>query len=116
MKRIQSHLFGVEQGDQIMFSDFENDGTMWSGGGARERKKVIVFTEAFASAPAVQVSMTLLDLDKETNFRADALAQNIIETGFELVFRTWNDTRVARVRLSWIAMGALVDEEIWELY
>jgi len=116
MKRIKSHLFGVEQGDQIMFSDFEDGGSMWSGGGARERKKVVVFSEPFAAAPLVQVSMTLLDLDKETNFRADALAQSVDETGFELVFRTWNDTRVARVRLSWIAMGALVDDEIWELY
>jgi len=26
MKRIRSHLFGIDQGEHIMFSDYENDG------------------------------------------------------------------------------------------
>jgi len=31
------------------------------------------------------------------------------------VFRTWLDTRVARVRISWIAMGAMSDEDAWDV-
>jgi hypothetical protein len=41
-----------------------------------------------------------MDLDKDTNVRADVQAKNISATGFDLIFRTWGDTRVARVRLS----------------
>jgi hypothetical protein len=56
-----------------------------------------------------------MDLDKDTNVRADVQAKNISATGFDLIFRTWGDTRVARVRLSWIAMGGLRDEEEWDV-
>jgi hypothetical protein len=115
MKRIRSQLFGIDQGEHIMFSDYENNGKMWSGNGTRQRKKMIVFSEAFQDAPAVHVSMSLMDLDKDTNVRADVQAKNISATGFDLIFRTWGDTRVARVRLSWIAMGGLRDEEEWDV-
>lgn len=98
-----------------MFSDYENNGRMWSGSGTRQRKKTIVFSEPFTEPPAVHVSMSLWDVDKETNTRADVQAKNISTTGFDLIFRTWGDTRVARVRLSWLAMGALIDEEAWDL-
>jgi hypothetical protein len=115
MKRIRSHLFGIDQGEHIMFSDYENNGKMWSGKGTRQRKKTIVFSEAFEAPPAVHVGMSLLDLDKDTNVRADAQAKNVSTTGFDLIFRTWDDTRVARVRLSWIAMGGLRDDEEWDV-
>ncbi|MEP5153509.1 H-type lectin domain-containing protein [Planktotalea sp.] len=115
MKRIRSHLIGIDQGEHIMFSDYENDGKMWSGSGTRQRKRTIIFSEPFDEPPSVQVSMSLMDLDKETNVRSDVMAQNISTTGFDLVFRTWGDTRIARVRLSWIAIGGLQDEESWSL-
>ena len=56
-----------------------------------------------------------MDLDKDSNVRSDVLAKNISTTGFDLIFRTWGDTRVARVRLSWIAMGGLRDEDEWDV-
>ena len=115
MKRIRSHLFGIDQGEHIMFSDYENDGKMWSGSGTRQRKKTIVFSELFEAAPSVHVSMSLMDLDKDSNVRSDVLAKNISTTGFDLIFRTWGDTRVARVRLSWIAMGGLRDDDEWDV-
>jgi hypothetical protein len=115
MKRIRSHLFGIDQGEHIMFSDYENDGKMWSGNGTRQRKKTIVFSEPFEAPPSVHVSMSLMDLDKETNVRSDVLAKNISTTGFDLIFRTWGDTRVARVRLYWIAMGGLRDDDEWDV-
>ena len=41
MKRISNHLVGVDQGSQVLFSDFEHDGKMWKGDGPRlHRKKV----------------------------------------------------------------------------
>jgi hypothetical protein len=32
-----------------------------------------------------------------------------------IVFRTWGDTRVARVRADWLAIGALPHEDDWEI-
>ena len=32
-----------------------------------------------------------------------------------MVFRTWGDTRVARMRIAWIAIGALSDEDDWDV-
>lgn len=41
MKRLRSRLMGIEQGDTVLFSDFENDGEMWTGRGQRERRRRI---------------------------------------------------------------------------
>ena len=42
--------------------------------------------------------------------------QIVDRDGFDLVFRTWGDTKVARVRIGWIAIGAVKSEDDWELY
>ncbi len=52
------------------------------------------------------VSISMWDLDQKTNSRADITAEKITRTGFHLVFRTWGDTRVARIRADWMAIGA----------
>lgn len=106
---------GVDQGEHIMFSDYENNGRMWSGHGTRQRKKTIVFSEPFVHEPTVHVSLSLWDVDKDTNVRADVQAKNISSTGFDLIFRTWDDTRIARVRLAWMAIGELHDEDGWDV-
>ena len=116
MKKIRSHVIGIDQGEHIMFSDYENNGRMWAGEGTRQRKKTIVFSEPFRAPPVVQVTMTLWDVDKDTNVRADVQAKNVSATGFDLIFRTWGDTRVARVRLGWTAMGEVPNDDDWDLY
>jgi hypothetical protein len=55
-------------------------------------------------------------MDQGANVRADISADNVTETGFDLVFRTWSDTRVARVRMSWMAIGEVASDDDWELY
>ena len=116
MKKIRSHVIGIDQGEHIMFSDYENNGRMWAGEGTRQRKKTIAFSEPFRAPPVVQVTMTLWDVDKDTNVRADVQAKNVSATGFDLIFRTWGDTRVARVRLGWTAMGEVPNDDDWDLY
>ena len=64
----------------------------------------------------VQVGLSLYDIDSGANIRADVKAENIRRDGFDLVFRTWGDTRVARVRMNWIAIGELPHSDDWELY
>ncbi|MCI5042623.1 MAG: H-type lectin domain-containing protein, partial [Donghicola eburneus] len=51
-----------------------------------------------------------------TNVRVEITAENITVRGFDLVFRTWGDTRIARARASWQAIGSLPHEDDWQLY
>ena len=99
-----------------MFSDFEDGGDMWTGTGPRLRRRAVSFSESFRSPPTVMVSLAMFDMDQKTNQRADIAAENITEDGFDLAFRTWGDTRVARVRANWFAMGEIGHEDDWELY
>ena len=115
MKRLRNHLVGIEQGDTVLFSDFETDGEMWTGRGQRERRKRIKFKETYRSVPAVHTSVSLWDMDAATVIRADIGAEAITTDGFDLVFRTWGDTRVARVRIGWMAIGELSDDDDWDL-
>ncbi|MEM1101782.1 MAG: H-type lectin domain-containing protein, partial [Pseudomonadota bacterium] len=56
------------------------------------------------------------DMDNAANSRADVRAEAVTVSGFELVFRTWGDTRVARVRANWTAIGELRQADEWDLY
>jgi hypothetical protein len=111
MKRLRSHLVGIDQGDTLLFSDFQNNGEMWTGRGQRERRRWIKFSEAFRFPPTVQTSVSLWDMDAATVIRADVSVETVTEDGFDLVFRRWGDSSIARVRIGWIAMGELSDDE-----
>lgn len=115
MKHIRSHLIGIDQGTVNLFSEFESGGEMWTGIGPRERRAKVKFEAPYLSVPAVQVSLAMLDADNETNTRADVQAENVSKSGFEAVFRTWGDSRVARVRLNWTSIGEVRDPEIWDV-
>jgi H-type lectin domain len=116
MKRISSGSVGIEQGSRVLFSDFADGGVMWTGQGARESRHVVSFKEAFSEPPSVMASISMWDIDHKHTSRADVTAENITESQFHLVFRTWGDTRVARVRAEWMAIGAVKSEDDWELY
>ena len=105
---------GVTQGEEILFSDYENDGAMWKGDGDRERRKRITFPSAFREAPMVHVALSLWDTDCSTNARMDISAENVTAERCDLVFRTWGDTRVARVRVRWMAIGAAHHPDDWQ--
>jgi len=115
MKRISAATIGLQQGARILFSDFADGGEMWTGQGDRESRHVITFQEPFSAVPNVMVSIGMWDTDHKHNARADIRAEKITETGFHIVFRTWGDTRVARVRADWLAIGAMRDEDAWEV-
>ena len=88
---------------------------MWTGEGPREFRRLVEFDEPFLSEPVVQVSLSMWDMDQKANQRADISAETITREGFVIVFRTWGDTRVARVRTDWVAFGEVRDEEDWEI-
>lgn len=116
MKKLRSHLLGIDQGDVALFADFENGGAMWTGTGPRERRKSVTFSDRFRHPPSVQAHISLWDADTSAAIRAEITVEHVTEEGCDLVFRTWGDTRFARIRVAWVAMGELHDPEEWELY
>jgi len=116
MRRFNSGIVGVDHGEVVMFSDFEDDGQMWRGEGPRMASKPVTFSQAFATPPHVQVSISMWDISNNTNTRVDVQAEEITEAGFQIAFRTWADTQVARVRVAWTAIGELPNDDGWELY
>jgi hypothetical protein len=115
MKRISTGSVGIVQGSRVLFSDFADGGPMWTGTGSRESRHVVMFKEAFVDPPSVMVGLSMWDMDSKTNPRADVVAENVTAKGFHLVFRTWGDTRVARVRADWTAIGPVRGEDDWDI-
>lgn len=113
MKKLRNHLIGVDQGDLPLFSDFEDGGEMWTGTGPRERRLNVSFSQEFREPPSVHVSLSLTDMDSGHHQRAEVIAENVGPQGFDAVFRTWGDTRVARVRVAWFAIGEVPHDDDW---
>lgn len=86
---------------------------MWAEDGARQVRNKILFKEPFRNLPSVQVGLSMWDFDHNTNTRMDVFADSVSETGFEIVFKTWSDTRIARVRANWMAIGELRHDDDW---
>jgi hypothetical protein len=114
MRRFSGGI-GIEQGTKMLFSDFAHDGAMWTGSGPREVRQQETFNEAFAEPPVVKVGISMWDIDHKTNSRVDISAENVTAKGFEIVFRTWADTRIARIRAEWLAIGPARDEDDWDV-
>jgi len=115
MKKFNSHRIGVDSGLAHGFSDFADDGEMWSGKGKRVRSVEITFSESFLNPPAVHLGFAMWDISNAANTRVELAAENITATGFTAVFQTWGDTKVARLRANWMAIGEVEDEEIWDV-
>ncbi len=115
MKRIRNNLFAVDQGSSVLFSDFANNGPMWTGDGPRDSVTKVVFAEPFLTAPMVHVSISMWDTGGATNQRADLRPEKITRKGFNLVFRTWGDSKVARIRADWMAVGEIADDDAWDV-
>ena len=115
MQKLNNHLIGVDQGDSVLFSDFQNGGQMWTGDGHRERRQRIKFSGVFRAKPVVHCSLSRWDMDSSVNVRADVSADKIDGEGFDIVFRTWGDTRIARARVGWMAIGEVKDADDWDV-
>lgn len=114
MQILTHQAIAIDQGDDVLFSDFADGGEMWTGRGNRERRKKILFGAPFKAAPMVHVALSLWDIDHARNTRAEVAAERITPEGFDAVFRTWGDTRVARVRVRWMAIGAAFHADDWQ--
>jgi hypothetical protein len=115
MRRFQGHVIGVDQGALIIFSDFESGGAMWTGQGPREVRRSVDFATRYGSPPLVHVSLSMFDVDHRQNFPADITTDEVTAEGFVMVFRTWGDTRIARVRADWLAIGEQAADADWDV-
>lgn len=115
MRRFSSHLIGVDQGSLVLFADFKDGGAMWTGEGPREMRRRVDFDGRFLEPPMVTIGLSMWDMGGATNQRADIGAEEVTTEGFTIVFRTWGDSRVARVRADWAAWGEVRDEDDWEV-
>lgn len=105
---------GVQRGSETLFSAFEDGSAMWTGDGPREHRHPVLFGTAFDGAPLVHLGLSMWDIDMASNQRVDISAEAVTAGGFTIVFRTWGDTRVARVRADWLAIGPTSFDEDWE--
>ncbi|MGR3485841.1 MAG: H-type lectin domain-containing protein [Paracoccaceae bacterium] len=116
MKRLQNHYIGVDQGDIVLFSDYDTDGEMWAGDGHRRREARVVFSQSYRAPPSVQASISMWDVGHGANLRADLTVHHIDREGCTLRLCTWGDTRIARLRASWMAIGEVPHADEWDLY
>lgn len=116
MRRFETHSIGLARGTAILFSDFDTGGPMWTGTGPRTVTHAVTFTDSFRSVPVVTVGIGMWDMASGVNIRADISAANVTAEGFDIVFKTWGDTRIARIRADWLAIGEARHSDDWELY
>ena len=105
MLRFSHTAVGVQQGSAVLFSAFEDGGPMWTGSGPRVERCAVRFPTPFLGVPAVHVGLSMWDIAVDSNQRVDVSADEITPQGFVILFRSWADTRVARVRADWLAIG-----------
>lgn len=115
MSLVLDRAFRVEQRDVGLFSDYNMNGSMWADEGARVRVLTQIFDSPFLMPPVVHCGLSMWDIHSERNSRVDLHTENITATSFNLVFKTWGDTKIARARASWIAIGPAKSPEIWDL-
>ena len=115
MDIIERHAIGVERGSAMLFSDFEDGGSMWTGEGPRLVRRALTFPAPFQAPPTVLVAPEMWDYDTSANIRGDLTAEDVTERGFDIVFKVWADTRIARLRASWIAIGSVKRPDDWDL-
>jgi len=56
------------------------------------------------------------DISNTAFARVDLRAEEVTEEGFVIAFTTWGDTKIARIRVSWTAIGELRHVDDWDLY
>ncbi|MFI0396060.1 H-type lectin domain-containing protein [Paracoccus jiaweipingae] len=115
MLRFSHRAVGIQNGRETLFSDFETDGPMWAGSGPRLVRRTVVFPTAFLSPPIVHVGVSMWDSAGDCNQRGDLSVEQVTAQGFDLLFSTWGDSRVARIRVDWLAIGETIHDGDWDL-
>lgn len=108
--RFTASELGISQGVVQIVSDFDIEGPFWTGTGDREARLRVEFPDRFHLPPTVQLGVVMWDSDSGSNQRGDLGAEHVTARGFDLVFKTWGDSRIGRLRVQWTAIGPMPDD------
>ena len=114
MAKILSSALAIDQGNVLIFSDLEDGGEMWTGNVDRSRTARVNFSEQFREKPMVSIGIKMIDADSGANLRYDLILEDVSATGFNIRFKTWGDTKIARASVNWGAIGAGYGDGDWD--
>lgn len=105
-----SPLIGVQiiTGSGELFNHVATNGPMWYEDGDREVRFSIIFSDSFQKLPHVTLGVTGMDSSKSQNLRFTLMAEDVTLVGFDIVMRTWSDTKIARASVNWSALGQAI--------
>jgi hypothetical protein len=69
-------------------------------------ERFVRFDQRFGAKPIVHLSLIGFDIDNSRNARLSLSPENITAEGFSLQIRTWLNTRMWSVEVSWLAIGS----------
>jgi hypothetical protein len=72
----------------------------------RQMRIRVGFTRSFRAVPLVHLGVTGLDVSERDCARLAVSTDNVTTEGFDIVLGTWLNTRLWRVDVSWLALGA----------
>jgi hypothetical protein len=78
---------------------------LFEGSGSRATEYTVPFNFTFKEPPAVQFSIIGMDVMKEGNTRFNIEILEIKKDSFKIRYKTWNDTQIWFIKISWMAIG-----------
>lgn len=118
MQIFSHHAVGLQQGSSLMFSAFEDGGPIVVGQWRVEQVRRIcrLHTQVSADAGGSGAPSACGTLTATATSGPRSAPKTSPPAAFDLVFSTWGDTRVARIRADWIAIGALPHEDDFRVW
>jgi hypothetical protein len=72
----------------------------------RYHRAWVGFSRPFRGVPLVHLGIAGFDVDNRDAARLTVAATNVTSAGFTIVLSTWFNTRIWRVDVNWLAIGA----------
>lgn len=91
-----------------LFNHVDDNGPMWAQDGDREVRLKIRFSGSFQTPQHITLGITGMDSSMAQNLRFSLVAEGVTSDGFEIVLKTWDDTKIARASVNWSAIGQTV--------
>jgi H-type lectin domain-containing protein len=91
-----------------LFNHVDENGPMWAGDGDREVRVEVRFSAIFQRPPHISLGISGIDSSMAQNLRFSLVHEAVTTEGFEIVMKTWSDTKIARASVNWSAIGQAV--------
>ena len=75
-------------------------------GRERQFRARVTFQSSFCGTPLVHIGIAGFDISNQDAARLIAKVENISADGFDIVLDTWLGSRLWRVDVNWLALGA----------